>query len=426
MTGAIAAVLVTGAIVGTVAFSGSSRGAIEEVSRAAPFIARQPALLDPTTRQAFLDDSATAFDVRLVLHGADGAELASAGPGSCLHPIVVAVPGAVGAAGHHLQVCRPRGHGPPVRGMVAVGLVLAALSVVSSVLARRIGRPLANLADTAWRIGQGDLTARPNLGRRPPLEVAVVGEALAEMAGRIERELQGQRALLAGASHELRTPLGHVRLQLELARARLTGDAGSVDSVSAVLDDIDSEITDIDALLEKLLASARLDFRTLDRRPLVMAEVARRAIERAGMAPSLLVVDDDATALRVDGDATLLSRAIGNLLENGASHGGGVSSVRVSRVEHGGSERVVVVVADSGPGVAPADRERIFEPFVHRADRGRVERGSAESSGSLGLGLHLVRRIAEAHGGRAAVVDAVNAAADTSGGQFLLELPTVG
>ena len=139
------------------------------------------------------------------------------------------------------------------------------------------------------------------------------------------------------------------------------------------------------------------------------------------MPPSLLVVDDDATALRVDGDATLLSRAIGNLLENGASHGGGVSSVRVSRAEHGGSERVVVVVADSGPGVATADRERIFEPFVHRADRGKTE-----SSGSLGLGLHLVRRIAEAHGGSARVVDVVNAAADTSGGQFLLELPTVG
>ncbi len=424
MAGAVAAVVVTGAIVGTVAFSapGSGRGGVEDMARAATFIARQPALTDVATRQALLDDAATAFDARLVLHAADGAILAAAGDGVCRHPVLVDVGadggvGVVDRGGQQLEVCRPQGHGPPLRGLIAVGLVLAALAVVSSALARRIGRPLANLADTAWRIGQGDLTARPMLGRRPPWEIVVVGDALTEMAGRIERELQGQKALLAGASHELRTPLGHVRLQLELARARLLGDAPGVDrtaSVGAVLDDIDSEISDIDALLEKLLASARLDFRTLDRRPLMVRAIASRALERAGLPASLLVVDDDASDAVVDADATLLGRAIGNLLENGASHGGGVTGVRVARVAHdGGGDRVVIAVVDAGPGVAVADRERIFEPFVHRSDRSR-----ADSAGSLGLGLHLVRRIAEAHGGHVRVVD-------HGGSHFEIELPTV-
>jgi len=376
MRGAIAAVVVTGAIVAGVAFSGEPGGGfVEEVTRTARFVASSMARVEPSARPAVVEEASATLKMRLRWRSADGA-VVEAGDGVCRRPVVVDVDG-----GGTLEACRPVAGGPPVRALLAIALVLVALSVVSSALARRIGRPLAALADTAWRIGRGDLSARPALGHRPPLEVAVVGEALADMAARIERELAGQRALLAGASHELRTPLGHLRLQVELARGRLSGD-------QAILDDIDAELVEIDALLEKLLASARLDFHTVDRRPLIAVDVCRRALERASLPKSLLAVGPGADAATVDGDVTLLTRAVGNLLENAVAHGGGVTAVTIDVV----ADDVRIVVSDDGAGVAAADRERVFEPFVHRSDRGK---------GSLGLGLHLVRRIAEAHGGRA-------------------------
>ena len=110
-------------------------------------------------------------------------------------------------------------------------------------------------------------------------------------------------------------------------------------------------------------------------------------LEHAGVDAARLEVDGDAL---IDADATLIRRAIANLLDNARIHGGGVVAVRVVRRDGD----VVVEVDDAGPGVAPDDRPRVFEPFA-RAGLG----------GTLGLGLALVRRIAAAHGGRAWIAD---------------------
>jgi two-component system, OmpR family, sensor kinase len=215
-------------------------------------------------------------------------------------------------------------------------------------------------------------------------EAAALAATMNDMAARVQRHLSEQRELLAAVSHEMRTPLARIRLLTELARGQGASDK--------TLDDLDREVMEMDALVGDLLASSRMDFAALSKRPLDAVETASRALERAGADPAALVVEredgDDASGaeLRVDADATLLGRALANLLDNANKHGGGVESLRVKR----GNGHVHFEVEDHGDGFGVGEEARIFEPFYRRGE-----------NGSLGLGLALVKRIAEAHGGRA-------------------------
>jgi signal transduction histidine kinase len=181
-----------------------------------------------------------------------------------------------------------------------------------------------------------------------------------------------QRELLAGVSHEIRTPLARIRVLLELGRSR-GGDAKT-------FDELEREVVEIDALVGQLLASARLDFADLSVRALDGADVARRALERAGVAADVLDVPAGAV-LPFEGDATLLARALANLLENARRHGGGVTRLGVSAPREG---VVAFEVEDAGPGFPAA---------------GETREKQERHEGSLGLGLVLVRRIADAHRG---------------------------
>jgi len=109
----------------------------------------------------------------------------------------------------------------------------------------------------------------------------------------------------------------------------------------------------------------------------------------------------------VSGDALLLRRMVRNLLENARLHAGGATDVRVSRQDGG----VSIVIEDAGPGIPPEDRERIFEPFYRRRERG-------ESAGT-GLGLSIVRQIARVHGGEVVCVSR-----DGGGSRFIVTLPS--
>ncbi len=186
------------------------------------------------------------------------------------------------------------------------------------------------------------------------------------MAARIERQLADQRELLAAVSHELRTPLARIRLLTEMARE---GNGPS----ACVLDDLDREVMEIDALVGDLLASSRLDFAALTVTRLDPAEAAIRALERAGLDPTLLEVDEGTPAFQAD--ATLLARALANLLENARAHAGGAERLRV---RPGGQRSVAFEVEDRGPGFADGEETRIFEPFFRRERaRGRRERRRA-------------------------------------------------
>ncbi|NVB40781.1 HAMP domain-containing protein [Pseudenhygromyxa sp. WMMC2535] len=292
--------------------------------------------------------------------------------------------------------------------LLAAGVASVALWAAAGAIAWGFTRPLVELVSVAQDLGEGKLDRRMRLrGFGRPVhdaepedghghghghghgELAVLAHAVNTMAERIEAQIAGQRELLAGVSHELRTPLGHLRVLIDTAR-----EGGAQAQGEALLSELEREVLELDNLVDELLVHSRLEFERVELRTLDPVAVALRALERAGVDASRLEIDEALDeGARVEGDPTLLGRALANLLNNAREHGGGVEVLRVGPGELDGAPALRFAVEDRGPGFAPEERERVFETFFQGEDR----RG-----GSLGLGLALVWRIALAHGGRAA------------------------
>jgi len=264
---------------------------------------------------------------------------------------------------------------PELRWWHAV-VALLVLSAASGAIAFRLTRPLIMVVRVAQDIGDGKLETRIDLHRHRG-ETRLLAIAINEMAERIEQQVKDQRELLAAVSHELRTPLGHMRVLIDTARGARDGKA---------LGELEREVLVLDDLVGKLLASSRLEFGNLDRRPLDLGALVTDVATSAGVAPEVIEAIGDVRA-RVD--PTLVRRAVANLLDNARVHGGGAVAVRIERR----AAQVAIEVDDAGPGV-PADRRAdAFRAFV------------PSRAGGLGLGLALVSRIAVAHNGGAWITD---------------------
>lgn len=258
--------------------------------------------------------------------------------------------------------------------------VLFALGVTIALgclpLARRITRRVSRLDDNVKRLGRGDLSARVAIEGRD--EVADLARSFNEAAERIQKLVEAQRGVLVSASHELRTPMTRLRLALELL-AQQSADP-------AIIEGATRDIEELDALVGDLLLGARLEAGVASQRePVDLLALAREEAARLEAAVR-------GTAVVTEGERKLLQRLLRNLLENAVRHGGGLE-VEVAVGERDGSP--LLTVSDRGPGVAEDQRERIFEPFYRAA-------GHAEGrDGGVGVGLALVRQIAEHHGGTA-------------------------
>ena len=135
-------------------------------------------------------------------------------------------------------------------------------------------------------------------------------------------------------------------------------------------------IVGVDALVSELLAASRIDFGALRRTELIAYDVAKQSLERVG--PKNAELDDQSEGATFLGDATLVARAIGNLLENAKRHAGGAVRLRV--VERG--PRIAFEVDDDGPGFAPGEEEQVFQPFYRGKNGGRPATRSASASRS--------------------------------------------
>ncbi len=250
--------------------------------------------------------------------------------------------------------------------IVALLLALAAYPVVRGITGR-----LERLQMGVEKLGAGDLTARVEIEGKD--EVAGVAESFNRAASRIEELVKAHKMLLANASHELRTPLTRLRMGIELLKEKAD---------PARKADLEQDIAELDQLIDEILLSSRLDaMDRLDRTEPVdlLALAAEEGAHYEGASVA-------GTPVMVQGDARLLRRLIRNLLENAKRHGAPPIEVAVAAEP----AAATLAVSDHGPGIADADRARIFEPFFRKA-------GSASTG--AGLGLALVRQIARRHGG---------------------------
>jgi signal transduction histidine kinase len=319
-----------------------------------------------------------------------------------------------------LEASTPHRFGPLhiLRPGLVVALILVVVALVTIPTARRISRPLERLTSAVRRLGGGDLSTRVPVAGQPRTrhrrrhdELAELTRAFNEMADRVERLVRGQRELLANVSHELRSPLTRIRMALEL----LPADAAN----EARLRGVEADLADLERLIDDVLTAARLEeaglparLDALDARGL-LADVAERARHDPLLdGKAIRVVEGPPISLAADG--ALLRRAIWNLVENAAKYGAPPITLAAERV----GDRVTLSVADEGPGIPAAERERVFTPF-YRGDRARTP----DAARGVGLGLTLARRVAEVHGGNIAVEAASTVGGDERGCRVAISLP---
>ena len=273
----------------------------------------------------------------------------------------------------------PPGLSAPLRILTIMLIVAGGVGLAAFPITARLTRRLEDLRSGVEQWGAGALSLRVDGAGDD--EVAVVARTFNASAARVEALLASQKALLANASHELRSPLARLRLAIELWLAHPSPEMQA---------EIVRNLAESDQLVEEILLASRLDHDGAVAHAVRVDLLGLAAEEAARIGSGATCLSDGGEPVAIDGDATLLRRLIRNLLENAAKHGCPPITIAVTQRE----AMARIVVADAGEGIAAAERERVFEPFYRPA-------GRSESSGGWGLGLSLVRQIAERHGGAA-------------------------
>ncbi|MGM9513082.1 HAMP domain-containing sensor histidine kinase [Roseateles sp. DB2] len=277
--------------------------------------------------------------------------------------------------------------------LLFVGIAAGAFPVV-----RRLTRRLEALKAGVQTFGDGQLSHRVDDGGND--EVAAVARSFNEAAGRVETLLRSHQSLLANASHELRSPLARLKMAFAMFE-----DAGEAQRRKLKLE-IQTNIAELDALVEEVLLASRLDSGSQQIHQDLVDVLALAAEECSRSGAELLSGEQD-FRLQLLGEERLIRRALRNLLENARRYGGASTELSMRRA----GTLLELRVADRGPGVPEGLRERIFEPFYRLP-------GHAEQAGGVGLGLSLVKQIAQRHGG------SVRCEAREGGGSvFVLSLP---
>lgn len=291
---------------------------------------------------------------------------------------------------HALQVAQAENEREAIATQAALRTLipfLALLPVFGALIWLGVGRGLAPLEAMSRAVAKRRADAMaPLADRGVPEELQPLAASINGLLARLSDALAAQRRFTADAAHELRTPLAALKLQLDLARRN-----GAASGSQAALDDLEAGVARASHVVDQLLTLARVEPEAMARARTQcdLAALARDAVvARAGLAAAksidLGLVRADAAV--VDGEAANLAILLSNLLDNALRYTppGGRIDVAVEQADDGAT----LEVADSGPGIPADERARVFDRFV----RGR----DVHEPGS-GLGLSIVKRIADAH-----------------------------
>ena len=288
-------------------------------------------------------------------------------------------------------------------GLLAVGLA----AVLTFFLSRRILAPVEGLSRAARALARGEFSRRVPVTSRD--EVGELGRTFNTMAAELATTEEVRRSLVADVAHELRTPLSNIRGYLEGIRD------GVVTANPDTLDSMHEEVLLLTRLIEDLqeLALAESGQMNLYLQPCDLVELTRKAV--AGAQPNaeskgITLTLDIADEAPVNADPERIGQVLRNLLANATNYTDTGGTVKVAL--HRSDGHVQVRVEDTGAGIAEADLPYVFERFY------RVDKSRSRSTGGVGLGLTIAKRLIEAHGGRMAVESAVG-----KGSTFSFTLP---
>lgn len=335
-------------------------------------------------------------------------------------------------AAYRVAAAPARSAGQPVTVLAAVSLDQQTRSLASLAAALATGLPalVALVAATIWVVTgstlrpvetlrrQVDDVSGTDLHRRvdpPPSrdEVHRLAVTFNALLDRIETAAGAQRRFVADAAHELRSPLTAAITEAETTVRTTDPTTWRAAGLALVAD-----LHRLHRLTEDLLTLARLDHpsRPEPTRPVDLDDIVLAEVDQTRRTIGLPFELTGLTAARVAGDPAALRRAVRNLLDNAARHARRCVAVTL-RSEDGA---VVLAVADDGPGIPPADRDRVFNRFV------RLDQTRDRTTGGSGLGLAIVREIVTAHGGTVRITDPDPTAADGyPGARIEIRLPAL-
>jgi signal transduction histidine kinase len=260
----------------------------------------------------------------------------------------------------------------PIQSMVAATVAVLLTSLAAGLVARRVARPLSKLAAAASEVARGGTA--PRVPEQGPEDVRRAAAAFNAMTDQVSRTMESQRQLLSAVGHDLRTPITAMRINTEFVEDSDTRER------------LEKNIEELQELTEAVLSAAK-----------GVGWEQMRKIDLAALAESVCAdLEELERPVRWEPHAAApitcrpneIRRAIRNLIENAIAYGG-KADVQLDETP----EVYELVVDDEGPGISDADRERVFEPFV------RLETSRSSETGGTGLGLTLVKAIAQGHGG---------------------------
>jgi signal transduction histidine kinase len=260
----------------------------------------------------------------------------------------------------------------PIEIMIAALIAVVTASAGAAFMARRVVRPLSELTTAAAKVAMGSGT--PHVAEQGPDDVRNAAIAFNTMAAKVTRTLESQRHLLSAVGHDLRTPITAMRINLEFIED------------SELREGLMRNLEELQVLTEQVLAAAKGAGGERSRQVDLSALVESLCTDLDELGEPVSWVNHSPAPIACRPNE--IKRAVRNLVENAVAYGH-KAEVRISDTSDG----YEVLVEDEGPGIPENDRQRVFEPFV------RLESSRNEATGGTGLGLTLVKAIAEGHGG---------------------------